>query len=65
MSSMEKLIWENISTNFKMKNRKVIFLSLFALLSIVLSFILSWIFLIPAVAIVFINQKELFWKKKK
>lgn len=43
-----------------MRNNKVILLSIFALLSVALSFIISWLFLIPAVVIVFINQRELF-----
>jgi len=46
-----------------MKNKKVILLSLMALLSVALSFIINWLFLIPAVAIVWINQKELIKKK--
>lgn len=48
-----------------MKNRKVILLSLLALLSVALSFIVSWLFLIPAIVIIFINQKELFGREKK
>jgi len=46
-----------------MKNKKVIILSLVALGCIVLSFLLSWLFLIPTVLIILINQKELFSSK--
>ncbi len=47
-----------------MKNIKVILLSLFALTFVVLSFLVDWLFLVPAVVIFFINQKELMKKKK-
>ena len=46
----------------KMKNPKVIFLSLLALIFIILSFVGNWIFIIPAVILVFINQRELMKK---
>jgi len=46
-----------------MINTKVVLLSLLALVFVVLSFLVDWLFLIPAVFIFFINQKEL--KKKK
>ena len=48
-----------------MKNIKVILLSLLALVFVVLSFLVDWLFLIPAVVIIFINQPELFGSKKK
>jgi len=48
-----------------MRNKKVILLSIVALTSVALSFIVSWLFLIPAVVIIFINQKELFGREKK
>lgn len=46
-------------------NFKVVWLSVLALILVVLSFLVSWLFLIPAVVIVFINQKELMKKKAK
>jgi len=46
-----------------MKNKKVILLSILALGFVVLSFLVDWLFLIPAVIIFFVNQKEL--KKKR
>ena len=45
-----------------MINFKVVILSILALLFVVLSFLVDWLFLIPAVVIFFINQREL--KKK-
>jgi len=45
-----------------MKNPKVFYLSLVALACIVLTFIVDWLFIIPAVIIMLKNQKEL--KKK-
>jgi len=45
-----------------MKNKRVLFLSLLALIFVILSFVVDWLFLIPAVVIFFINQREL--KKK-
>ena len=46
-------------------NKKVVLLSLIALICVVLSFVIDWLFLIPAVIIVFINQKEIMKKKQK
>ncbi len=46
-----------------MRNKKVILLSLLALVFVVLAFVINWLFLIPAVVIIFINQKELMKKK--
>ena len=46
-----------------MRNTKVILLSILALGFVVLSFLVDWLFLIPAVVIFFINQREL--KKKR
>ena len=46
-----------------MINSKVVMLSILALFFIVLSFLVDWLFLIPAVIIFFVNQKEL--KKKR
>jgi len=47
-----------------MKNIKVMILSIIALICIVLAVIIDWLFLIPAVIIMLINQKELLKKKK-
>jgi len=48
-----------------MKNQKVISLSILALGFVVLSLLVDWLFLIPAVIIVFLNQKELMKKRKR
>lgn len=48
-----------------MKNKKVMILSIIALIFIVLAIVTrEWLFLIPAVIIMIINQKELIKKKK-
>ncbi len=47
-----------------MKNKKVVILSVIALICIVLAIVIDWLFLIPAVIIMLINQKELIKKKK-
>ena len=47
-----------------MKNKKVMLLSIIALICIALAVIIDWLFLIPAVIIMIINQKELIKKKK-
>jgi hypothetical protein len=46
-------------------NKKVFFLSLLALVFVVLTFLINWAFIIGAVIIMLINQRELFGKKKK
>jgi len=46
-----------------MKDKKVVLSSIIALICIVLAFIIDWLFLIPAVIIMLINQKRLFKKK--
>ncbi len=43
-----------------MKNYKVVLLSLLAIFFLVLTFKISWLFVIPAIAIVFLNQRILF-----
>jgi hypothetical protein len=48
-----------------MKNIKVFLLSLIALVCIVLAFLIDWLFLIPAVIIMLINQRILLSKKPK
>ena len=47
-----------------MKNIKVVILSIIALVCIALAIIIDWLFLIPAVIIMLINQKQLIKKKK-
>ena len=49
----------------KIKNPKVVIYSLIALFCIYLTFAVDWLFIIPAVIIMFINQKELLKKRKK
>ena len=49
----------------KIKNPKVVILSLIALFFLFLTFTVDWIFIIAAVIIMIINQKELFKKIKK
>lgn len=46
-----------------MKNTKVIVLSLIALGFIVLSLIVNWLFILGAIVITIINQRELVKKK--
>ena len=46
-----------------MKNKKVILYSLVALAFVVLSFAVDWLFIIGAVILMIINQKELMKKK--
>jgi len=48
-----------------MKNLKVFLLSLIALTCIALAFLINWLFLIPAVIIMIINQRLLLSKKQK
>ena len=48
----------------KRKNPRVVSLSLLALIFIYLTFTVDWLFIIGAVVIMFLNQKELFGKKK-
>jgi hypothetical protein len=45
-----------------MKNKKVILYSLIALIFVVLSFTIDWLFLIGAVVLMIINQRELMKK---
>ncbi len=45
-------------------NKKVFFLSLLALIFVVLTFFIHWIFIIGAVIIMLINQRELLGKNK-
>jgi len=45
-----------------MINKKVVFNSLIALVFIFLTFTVDWLFIIPAVILLIINQKELMKK---
>ncbi len=45
-----------------MKNPKVVVLSIIALFFIYLTFTIDWLFIIPAVIIMFINHRELMKK---
>ena len=47
-----------------MKNKKVMILSIIALICIGLAIAIDWLFLIPTVIIMLINQRELIKKKK-
>lgn len=48
-----------------MKSKKVVILSIIALTCIIVAIVTGeWLFLIPAVIIMLINQKELLKKKK-
>ena len=46
-----------------MKNPKVVVYSLIALFCLYLTFTVDWLFIIPAVILMILNQKELFKKK--
>jgi hypothetical protein len=48
-----------------MKNPKVVLFSLVALGFIVLSFLVDWLFIIGAVILMVLNQKELMKKRNK
>jgi hypothetical protein len=45
-----------------MKNPKVFWYSIVALVFVALTFLVDWLFIIPAVIILFINQRELMKK---
>jgi len=47
-----------------MKNLKVVIYSLFALGFLILTFLVDWIFIIGAVVLMILNQRELAKKKK-
>ena len=47
-----------------MKNPKVVIFSIFALGFLVLTFLVDWIFIIGAVVLLILNQRELMIKKK-
>ena len=46
-----------------MKNPKVVIFSIFAIGFMVLSFTIDWLFIIGAVILLYLNQKELMKKK--
>jgi len=46
-----------------MKNNKVVLFSIIALICLVLTFTIDWLFIIPAAILMFLNQKELMGKK--
>ena len=47
-----------------MKNPKVVIFSIFALGFLVLTFLVNWFFIIGAVVLMILNQRELMRKKK-
>mgnify|MGYP001594989992 CR=1 FL=1 len=47
-----------------MKNTKVVILSLIALGFLALTFLVDWFFIIGAVIIIYLNQRELVKKRK-
>jgi hypothetical protein len=47
-----------------MKNPKVVAYSLIALVFLALTFFVDWIFIIGAVILMFMNQREIMGKKK-
>jgi len=49
----------------KIKNPKVVIYSIIALFFLYLTFTIDWLFIIPAVIIMMLNQKELMQNKKK
>ena len=47
-----------------MKNLKVVIFSILALIFLTLTFLVDWLFIIGAVVLMILNQKELMKKKK-
>ncbi|MBC8435287.1 hypothetical protein H8D91_02175 [archaeon] len=45
-------------------NRKVVWLSVIAIICVILTYTVHWLFIIPAIVIMIKNHKELFGKKK-
>ena len=60
---MKKETRKTSRKNNRKVNKKVVFLSLIALVFIALTFFVHWMFIIGAVIIMLINQKELIGKK--
>ena len=50
---------------YKMKNKKVVIYSIIALGFLVLTFLVDWIFIIGAVILMILNQRELMRKRKR
>ncbi len=46
-----------------MKNPKVVLFSIIALVCLALAFTIDWLFIIPAVILMLLNQRELMKKK--
>lgn len=46
-----------------MKNPRVVIYSIIALICLYFTFAVDWLFIIPAVILMFLNQKELMKKK--
>jgi len=46
-------------------NKKIVILSIIALIFMALTYFVDWIFIIGAVVILYLNQKELMKKKEK
>lgn len=46
----------------KLKNPKVVLFSLIAIIFLVLTFLVDWLFIIGAVILLYLNQKELMKK---
>ena len=46
-----------------MKNPKVVVYSIIALICLILTFTIDWLFIIPAVILMILNQRELMKKK--
>ena len=55
---MNKIKKKNIK-NFKKINWKVVIYSIIGLICVILSFTIDWIFLLPAVICILLNQREL------
>ena len=47
----------------KIKNLKVVLYSIIAIMFLVLTFLIDWIFIIPAVVLMILNKRELMGKK--
>jgi hypothetical protein len=45
-------------------NKKVTALSIIAIVCLILTYVVNWIFIIPAIVIMLMNHKELFGKKR-
>jgi hypothetical protein len=50
-------------SRFRNINWKVVIYSVIAIICVILAFVIDWIFLLPAVILMLLNQRELFRKK--